>query len=178
MTYASSLSIIWKQMIRLNLIFPKHVLVEKRYFFNGTRMAQCFSFITMRMAGLARRLLDWLWMLLICMKLNKRLCRLTLWAKWAIAQGPALKGAPHLWRGYWKWKEKGKEKEKSKKEKRKNNRREGRKVKKNKIEKKYEGIMKERKTDKSKTKNCWLNWGSWGPRTLTVPRAPQQAEPA
>ena len=35
------------------------------------------------------------------------LCRLTLWAKWAIAQGPALKGAPHLLKGLLKIKEKG-----------------------------------------------------------------------
>ena len=46
------------------------------------------------------------------------LCRLTLWAKWAIAQGPALKGAPHLLEGVIenKRKEGGEEKNKKKKE--------------------------------------------------------------
>ena len=46
------------------------------------------------------------------------LCRLTLWAKWAIAQGPALKGALHLLKGLLKIKEKGgKESKKEKKNK-------------------------------------------------------------
>ena len=43
------------------------------------------------------------------------LCRLTLWAKWAIAQGPALKGAPHLLKELLKIKEGEKRKEKRKK---------------------------------------------------------------
>ena len=56
-----------------------------------------------------------------------RLCRLTLWAKWAIAQGPALKGAPHLLKGLLKINKRGKEKQQQKE---KNDRRDGRKVKK------------------------------------------------
>jgi len=40
--------------------------------------------------------------------------RLTLWAKWAIAQGPALKGAPHLLKGLLKIIEKGGKKMKTK----------------------------------------------------------------
>ena len=55
-----------------------------------------------------------------------KLCRLTLWAKWAIAQGPALKGAPHLLKGLLKIKEGRKRKVKKKTKDRK----EGRKVKK------------------------------------------------
>ena len=43
------------------------------------------------------------------------LCRLTLLAKWAIAQGPALKGAPHLPKGLLKIKEGEKKKVKKKK---------------------------------------------------------------
>jgi len=61
------------------------------------------------------------------------LCRLTLWAKWAIAQGPALKGAPHLLKGLLKIKEKGgkkKKKKKSKREKRKKGEKRGKKCKK------------------------------------------------
>ena len=37
---------------------------------------------------------------------------LPVWAKWAIAQGPALKGAPHLLKGFLKIKEKGGKKKK------------------------------------------------------------------
>ena len=40
----------------------------------------------------------------------------TLWAKWAIAQGPALKGAPHLLKGLLKIKER--EGKKNKKDRR------------------------------------------------------------
>jgi len=45
----------------------------------------------------------------------QNLCWLTLWAKWAIAQGPALKGAPHLLKGLLKIKEKGGKKKKKEK---------------------------------------------------------------
>ena len=59
------------------------------------------------------------------------LCRLTLWAKWAIAQGPALKGAPHLLKIK-------KENKKVKKKNEKGQKREKKGKKRNKIEKKYD----------------------------------------
>ena len=54
------------------------------------------------------------------------LCRLTLWAKWAISQGLALKGAPHLL----KIKKEGRKKKKKVKKKKEKQQKRGKKGKK------------------------------------------------
>ena len=86
------------------------------------------------------------------------LCQLTLWENRQLPRAPRSRGHRTCWRGYWKSKKKG-----ERKRKRKNNMNKKKKI-------------WEKRNREIKSKKLLIQLGSWGPRTLTVPRAPQQAK--